>query len=1141
MAQLTVTLLGSFQVALDGHPITGFATDKARALLAYLAVENQRPHRREALAALLWPDQPVDRARQSLRQALLHVRQAVCDTTADCPFLLVERNEVQLNPAADVRLDVNEFSALAETCERHPHRSRSSCLPCQRRSETMLTLYRGEFLSGFLIADSDLFEEWGLLKREWLHIQAMQSLAQLANYHGRRGELSTARRYLQQQVQLEPWREEAHRQLMRLQALGGERSAALAQFEQCRRILKTEFGAEPATETMQLWTQIRDDAIIGPVTPVSTPASSTPFVGREAELQEIAELLTRRDCRLVTLTGPGGVGKTRLALEMAEQHRGLFTDGVFFVNLSSVSHGEMIPLVVGEALALPSAPQGGPHRLFQHLHNKELLLVLDSFEHLVDSGPLLSDILHHAPGVILLVTSREKLRLQEEWGYVLEGLTYPRSGPAMRADPLSYSALALFSQRALQAQRHFALTDDLLPDVTRICKLVEGLPLGIELAAAAMGERSCAEICKALTRTLNTLESSLRNVPSRHRSLRAAFEHSWDLLTPSEQECFVALAVFAVGFDTEAAHTVAGATASELAGLTAKSLLTFDGARYLWHEATHQFAAERLEASPAAAAALRRRHSALFAARLPHSAAALNGADAGTTIQALERDRANLRAAWQWAAHEGEVEGLAAMIEGIGKLYRWRGPAQEGLQMISQALACLRAPAEGMLSTPPPASLMAQLQREHTQLLNLQLRYEEALDSARNLIELGERICSPLWESTGHFLKGQTLQQQGKYEAAEQALESGLLRLELTEAPTSGESKDLLLKANLLRELGNIASRRGEHAHAERLYAEALELYHALEDHRGESAIINNLGILSYARGDYAGARARLTEALALYRTLGNRPGEAKALNNLANVTADQRDYSTALHHYEAALALHQAAGNAHAQSSVLNNLGALYWELGLYLEARDAYRQALSIYRESGNRQAEGETLANLSLLELRAGSPIAALPLAEEAAAASTECDDLGNLTNAYTYRGQIHAALQQWDEAESWYRQAVAIRANLPHPSRSLELTAELAYVTWQRGYPVQALTALAPVLAALDNAVSLEGAEDPYQVYWICHEILRANGDPRATPCLLTAQRHLLAEADRILDVDLRRSFLENVPTHHRIVVAARRGA
>lgn len=255
--RLSISLLGTFQVSLDGRPAVGLATDKARALLAYLAVEANRPHSRSALAGLLWPDQPEDRARQSLRQALLYLRQALGEQDDREGWLEVSRETVQLNRTGALWLDVAAFVALNETCRQHRHRHAETCQPCLRRWEEMATLYRGEFLAGFLVDDSDLFEEWTWLKREWLHRQAIEVLATLAACAERRGDYAQAREYAWQQVELEPWREEAHRALMRLLAQDGQRSAALAQYQACRRALAAELDVEPTTETQALYEQIK--------------------------------------------------------------------------------------------------------------------------------------------------------------------------------------------------------------------------------------------------------------------------------------------------------------------------------------------------------------------------------------------------------------------------------------------------------------------------------------------------------------------------------------------------------------------------------------------------------------------------------------------------------------------------------------------------------------------------------------------------------------------------------------------------------------------------------------------------------------------------------------------------------------------
>ncbi|MBN1922456.1 MAG: tetratricopeptide repeat protein [Anaerolineae bacterium] len=1132
MPRLVINLLGPLQVGLDGRPVIAFATEKTRALLVYLAVESAQPLRREYLAALFWPDQPEERARHNLRQALSSLRQAIGDSDGSSkPFLLVERETLQFDLQSATALDVAEFVTLAGELRSHRHHEPARCLPCIRRMQRMAELYRGDFLADFLVSDSELYEEWVLLKREWMRRLASEAFAMLADYSERRGELALARDYARRLVEVEPWHEEAHRQLMRLLWAEGKRSAAMAQYEACRRILETEFAAKPTVETQQLFERIKaeePDSVQGgsrnrnepPVVPL-LPQPTTPFWGREIELAELSEMLANPDCRMITLTGPGGIGKSRLALKVAEDQRGLFADGVAFVALASVADSDWIALSIADALQLPVAPGNAARRLLNQLRGKELLLVLDNFEHLLDCCGVLSELLHVARNLKILVTSQERLCLREEWLYPLSGLTYPDHAMGSQA-PEAYGALALFQQRARQVQPRFSLNVSVLPSIIRICQMVEGLPLGVELAAAAVGEQTCSEIAVALERTFDALESPLRDIPTRHRSLRAVFEHAWALMTINEQQCFEALAVFVGSFECEAASAVAGASQTVLTALIAKSLLAFDGTRYLWHGVTRQYALERLAVS-ARAEALHDQHCTFFSSRVRDGLASLDGAQGLTALAAWESDRANIKAAWSWAVSRCYLVHLAEMVQGVGKFYRLRGPVQEGLQLLAQAL--------DLLAVDQMPSLEVLLRAEQVQLLCLQLRFDEGLESAERLIVLGQRLTSPLAEGRGYFLKGKTLQQQSKFDLAEQALGLGLECLALLPVTEVNVAR---LNANLYRELGNIATRRGALDTAQEYYQAALDLYNTLEDRSGKSAILNNLGSLAYDCGEYDFAQSKFTAALALYRELGNRPGEARALNNLANVAADCRDYGTALRCYREALQIHRTLENQPAHSAALNNLGALYWELGLYVEAREAYRQALAMFQESGNSQAEGECLANLCLLELYTGNLQAGLRLGRQAADISQRSDDVFTLANASTYLGKIYAELGQYDDAETWYQKARAIRSGAPHAGRLLELDAELTALIWQRGDPVRALAEIAPVLEALQTDNALEGAEEPYHVYWICYQILMANADQRAAAILARAREQLLEQAERIPEPELRHSFLENILTHRRIM-------
>jgi DNA-binding SARP family transcriptional activator len=468
MARLSLGLLGPLRITLDGQPVSGFVYTKARALLAYLAVDADCAHQRDALVGMLWPDLPDTAARTNLRQALANLREAIGDARATPPFLLITRDTIQLNPRSDYELDTAAFTALLAACETHPHRRLVRCRPCAARMEQAIALYRGDFLAGAILADSVPFEEWELLHREQLHQRALDALARLADYHERRGDDEHARRYAQRQIELDPWREEAHRQLMRLFGCGGQRSAAPAQYETCRRILARDLDVAPAAETMALYKRIRDtprsalrvlsslSPAQGPESQNSTlkiqnaynfPAQTTSLLGRETELAELGDLLENPTYRLITIVGPGGIGKTRLALAAAAAQAEVFADGAAFVPLAAISSATFLAPALLAGLDVGLQGQRDPHdQLLDYLREKELLLVLDNLEQLLAPGlshtaaenrqdagatELLADVLRYAPGVTLLVTSRERLALPGEWLFDLSGLSYPLNEPTV--------------------------------------------------------------------------------------------------------------------------------------------------------------------------------------------------------------------------------------------------------------------------------------------------------------------------------------------------------------------------------------------------------------------------------------------------------------------------------------------------------------------------------------------------------------------------------------------------------------------------------------------------------------------------------------------------------------------------------------
>jgi predicted ATPase/DNA-binding SARP family transcriptional activator len=996
MAHLSISLLGALRITRDGEPLTDFATDKARALLAYLAVEADRPHRRDALAGLLWPDQPQEKARQSLRQALSDLRKAIGDCD-DAPFLLVSRETIQFNADCDHWLDVAAFTDLVKNCETHRHRRTAACLPCLRRMERMVDLYGGSFLEQFFVSDSDAFEEWAVLKREWLQREVTEAFSLLADYHERRGEYRQAQQYARRQVQMEPWREEAHRQLMRLLALDGQRSAALTQYETCRRALAAELGVEPTAETVALYGQILAEEIstLLPCSPAPLlPCSPTPFVGRETELAEIAELLVDPDCRLVTLVGPGGIGKSRLALQAAADHVGAFADGVYFAPLISINSPESIGTAIAEAIGFSFRDSPNPReQLVNHLREKEMLLVLDNLEHVLEGGNLLAEILRHAPGVRLLVTSRERLSLQEEWVYAVAGLTCPQNEPG--DDWAAYSAPCLFQQRARQADRGFSLAMSETPAVVRICQLAEGMPLAIELAAAWVAAHPCAEIARQIECNLDVLTTTLRNVPERQRSMRATFEYSWQLLSDVDRDAFARLSVFRDGFRPEAAKQITGISPRALSALADKSLVRrVSPERYDMHEMLRQYAAEKLASNPQEQERVQLRHARYFAAFLERQTNRLQGAEQKHALLEIASEIENSRQAWRVAVTHNRVHEIEQSLESLYHFYDIRSRFQEGIELLAQAIDRWgsdeqQAHVAGRLMARQGALyhhlgfyqqarnaleqslLIAErlnIQAEQIFcLVNLakvarsQGKHEETEQLAHKSLALAKQVEDNWGTATSLFLLGAVRYRAGDIDQAE-----ALLKESLAFGHASGNPRLILPPLNVL---ADIACYRGDLTQAQPMFEECVALSRELGDLFNIALHLNNLGTVAHGLEQYAAARVLYQESLDICIKIGDRAGQVIALSNLGEVAFAFGAYTEAQQYYEEGLAIGRTIQDQWTIVTCLNNLGEIACTLGDYRAAKTYLAECIQIADASQILTALMKALVNLAVLFSRQG----------------------------------------------------------------------------------------------------------------------------------------------------------------------------
>jgi DNA-binding SARP family transcriptional activator len=566
---LNLSFLGPLTVTRGGAAAPDFISRKAQALLAYLVLEAARAHSREELVALLWPDYPQESARASLRSVLANVRHVIGDRDADPPHLLISRESVQFDLASDCAVDVALLDAPPDLSAVDAPVS-----PGDVVAQLEATLHRASapLLAGFSLPDSPPFEEWLLLRREAYARRVVALWGVLARHHEQRGDvvasLAAARRW----EASDPWDEDAHRQIMRLLALQGHRGQAMAQFERCREVLVRELGVEPSDATVALAEQIRQGAVTSATvtdvqaaaaasgvvtsapssaapgrTPHHVPKLLTPTVGRSQELTMLAELFGDRDRRLVTIVGPGGMGKTHLALEFATRHERRYPDGAAMVALAGLQSADGLAAAVADALRLDLRDhQSVDEQVQRYLASHHMLLVLDNCEHLPDVGPVVESWLESAPHLVVLATSRLRLHVRGEQLFPLGGLLVPPAeGPALtdntdntdNTDVPGTEAVDFFLQCAQRVRPRRRLTGD-HPDmvhVRTICRMLDGMPLALLLAASWTESLTLPEIVRELGRGLDLLQVEDRAVPVRHQKITTVFAQAWSLLTADEQ------------------------------------------------------------------------------------------------------------------------------------------------------------------------------------------------------------------------------------------------------------------------------------------------------------------------------------------------------------------------------------------------------------------------------------------------------------------------------------------------------------------------------------------------------------------------------------------------------------------------------
>jgi predicted ATPase/DNA-binding SARP family transcriptional activator len=1045
-------LLGSVQIEQDGEPLQGFKSRKTLALLGYLASESQ-PVPRDFLADLFWPDLAEDRSRNNLSQALHNI------STLWSGCFVADRQTIQFCCPTSTWLDIKVFDELVA-------RGEVSSLVMAA------DLYRGEFMAGMYLDDCPEFEQWLRLEQEIWRRRVTQVLRNLVAHYTSRSKLEQALQFSSRLLVIDPGDEEGHRQKMLLLAQSGQRSAALAQFDTCHHFLVDELGVEPTKETIKLYEQIRavelnqeaqllegqknGSPTLSPVHVVSSlafnnlPIQATSFIGRETELALIDRYLANPTRRLITIVGLGGIGKTRLAIEAAAA-TGNFRHGVCFIPLTATNSVEFLVSTIADALNFPLYGRGEPKaQLMNYLNEKEMLLVMDNFEHLVAGAGLLVEILQCAPQIKILVTSRERLGLQEEWVLDLQGLPFPENEDSLQIE--NYSAVQLFLQRAQQVGADFWLRFLDKPAVTRICRLVEGLPLGIELAAAWTRTLSCQEIAAEIEKNYNFLTTSFQNIPERHQSMQAVFEHSWQFLLDEEKRVFRKLSIFRRGFSRKSAEQVAGASALLLSALVDKSLLRWTSAdRYEMHELLRQYGATKLAEDPKEKDRVHYLHCKHYAAFLQEQEVHLKAGNQKEALEAISREIENVRAGWHWAITHRRAKEIEQYLESLFFFYNMQSRFQEGEAVFRQAATSLRK-ANGL-----KADSLGNIDRILGQVLARQGLFCASLgdyEKARGIMREGLGIFqnpdirrdAPL---SLNYLGAISLA-LGEYQEARQLCQECLM--------IAQERGDRWKEALALEYLGLIAISRSDYANAKELAQRSLAVFREFGYGSGIAGSLNILGIVARNLGGYAAAKKLCQESLVIAQEIGDRWEEALSLQYLSRIAISQGEYVEAKELAERSLAIYRKFDYTSGIALSLNLLGNAARYLGQYTEAKQLLQevwQACQVLNYPLGTNLASYSLGYLAYLLGNYGEAQRWLTASLETAHKLAYQHGLIRSLNAL---GKVACALGGYKEARAYLYEALKVTQKIQAAPMILEVLTSLADLLIKEGRTVQAVELL-----------------------------------------------------------------------------------
>ena len=931
---LEITLLGIVEVKRENVLLTNFRHRKSLALLAYLAITRES-YSRERLAGLLWGQASDANALGGLRKVLAELRILIG------PYLLEHGRQVAFNHDLPCYIDVLDFerglSGILDQKVEMLDAEKSNTL------RQVIDLYQGDFLAGFYIQRARDFEDWVTLKREQLRISALEGFYLLSKAAYLQSDYSDAIHYSRRLLELEPCHEEAHRQLMSLFALTGQREMALRQYENCREVIAETYDLAPQEETIALYERIRQEPVnSAQETGFYLPTPSTPLLGRQDDLNKLQLQLAAPDCRMLTIIGPGGSGKTHLALELAavisQSDTKIYPDGIAFIPLSALSSLETLPSAIAYQLGFQFHKETAPiKQLSEYLADRHMLLILDNFEHLlkqmnqedeksIESGFNL--VFRQAPGIKWLVTSRVRLNLKEEHIYSLDGIEFPTENTKITSSAVTAPAVALFIQSARRIAPDFEVTNNSVAEIVKICQRVRGLPLGILLAASWSNLLSPAQINARLSTEsgIDLLESETENFPIRQRSMRVVLTYSWKMLSSEQQSTLAALSIFPGNFNIEAAQEVGKAALSDLRSLIDHSLLKRTSAgRFEIHEFTRQFAHEKLEDQMQ----VQTRYLDYYAAQMRDWQVDLKSARQIETVKIMDDEIDNLHAAWNRAVSAENLVFIDQAIEGLCFYYSTRQRFSEGVKACREVVEYFQNSGKSpeIKNTQKNKLLFAKSLAWLGALSPLN-QAENPLHQSVSLLDELEKSAYSLSEiqpvrAFAFSELGSVFAEIGKHAEAEKLFKQSIAICE--------KNGNRWLLSDNLKKMASQLWDQSQYEQSKQYLLRGLEILDEIGDSRFKADALSWLGIITLFQGDVTGEKY-IRESLKLYSEFGQQVMRTVEIASIALIVLGKFEEARTLIEERAQMDLRIPF----RQDSIQSVYAAILIHLGRYDESRD-------------------------------------------------------------------------------------------------------------------------------------------------------------------------------------------------------------